>query len=29
MNNRKKEIYVLGIGGSSFKMIDLANACGY
>lgn len=29
MDNRKKEIYVLGIGGSSFKMIDLANACGY
>ena len=29
MDNRKKEIYVLGIGGSSCKMIDLANACGY
>lgn len=29
MDNRKKEIYALGIGGSSFKMIDLANACGY
>lgn len=24
-----KEIYVLGIGGSSFSRIDLANACGY
>ena len=24
-----KEIYVLGIGVSTFKLIDLANACGY
>lgn len=29
MEEIMKEIYILGIGGSSFSRVDLANACGY
>lgn len=29
LDRQMKKIYVLGVGGSSFALIDLANACGY